>query len=617
MQPNNNITKTKSISKKEIFFILAFSLFFVFCFFLFKQIDFIRNNQVEFGILFKEIIGYYLLFVVSAYIIISIILVVLCYFNKTIYKHVILAFFGLELASYIQLLFFNDSNITNVNGYISASIFTYIINAILYFAILLLPTVIYIFKQKKSKSKQPETQKAQTAKSVSKTVPKSANPLFKTVILIMGIIFSMQLVGWVTTINKYQSVPSKNNLYYFSIDEQLKLSKNNNIITFVLDRLDTDYVNEIFEEHPEDKQIFSGFTYYTDNISQYPGTFPSVLGLLSGETFDKQQSQIEFSNKAWDNPILFEALKANNYKVNGLLNSIATFYEFSQVEDKFDNIKKIDEKDRDIKELRFCFSVTTAALNQFMPFCLKHLFAGYINIPNDCVEIKNTPDYFDKTVSTSSDLAFYKRLTSSDVGLSADEEQNVFSFVHLLASHNPYGYNENLKKTKNSNEISQTRGAFKILQEYFNQMKALGIYDDATIIVMADHGNWVTRSNVETINDVPMAALFIKQAGEGTNIIGDVSTPLKTNDDAQLYHANYMPTIIELLYNNNNSTNQAYYDTVKANKKSYFDVINSNGQQQREYYYVRWTNMNSTFYKSKYIINGNANDKKNWTKVDP
>jgi len=612
----NNKTKAKNLNKREIFFILAFSLFFVFCFFLFKQIDFIRNNQIEFGILFKEVIVSYLIFVISIYLILSTIFIVLCYFNKTIYKYVILGFFGLELASYAQLLFFNDSNITNVNGYISASIFTYIFNAILYFAILLLPTIVYICKQRIKKNKQPETKKSQQKENITKAKTQPTNPLYKTVILVMGIIFSMQLVGWLTTINKYESVPSENNLYYFSIDEQLKLSKNNNIITFVLDRLDTDYVNEIFEEHPEDKQIFSGFTYYTDNISQYPSTFPSVLGLLSGETFDKQQSQIEFSENAWEDPILFEALKANNYKINGLLNSIATFYEFSQIDDKFDNIKKIDAKNREIKEFRFCTSVTSAAMNQFMPFCLKPLFAGYITIPNDCVEIKNTPDYFDKTVSPSSDLAFYNRLTSETVGLSADEEKNVFSFVHLLGSHNPYGYNENVKPSKNSNTISQTRGCFKILEEYFNQMKNLGIYDDATIIVMADHGHWDTRNNVETINNVPMAALFIKPAGEGTNIIDDPSTPLKINDDAQLYHANYMPTIIELLYNDDNTTNQTYYDTVMANKKSYFDVITGGGQQQREFYYVRWTNMNSTFYKSKYIITGNANNKKNWTKVD-
>ncbi len=615
MLPDINKAKNRSITKKEIFFILAFTLFFVFCFFLFKQIDFILNNQTEFGILFKEIIGWYILFVICVYVIIAGVLTVLCYYKKTAYKYTVLVLFGFELASYAQLLFFNDSDITNVNGHVSASILTYILNALVYFVIFFLPTIVYVYGRKIKRSKQAEVKEPQQ-KDASKTKAQPALSLYKPVIIVMGIIFSMQIVGWLTTMQKYET-PAENNLYYFSIDEQLKLSKNDNIITFVLDRLDTDYVNEIFEKHPEDMEIFSGFTYYTDNISQYPGTFPSVLGLLSGETFDEQQSQIEFTEKAWDDPILFEALRANDYKVNGLLNSIATFYDFSQIQDKFDNIKKIDAKNRNVKELRFCTSVTTAALNQFAPFCLKGLFAGYITIPNDCVEIKNTPDYFEKTVSPSSDLAFYKRLTAENVGLSAEEEQGVFSFVHLLASHNPYGYNENLKRTRKSDTIPQTRGTFKILQEYFNQMKALGIYEDATIIVMADHGNWEKRSNIDLINDVPMAALFIKPAGEGTNTINDSSTPMKTNDGAQLYHANYMPTIIEVLYDGDNATNQVYYDTVKATKRSYYDVINSDGVQQREYYYVRWTNMNSTFYKSKFIITGNANDKDNWTKEDP
>ena len=235
---------------------------------------------------------------------------------------------------------------------------------------------------------------------------------------------------------------------------------------------------------------------------------------------------------------------------------------------------------------------------------------------DDCVVVKNTPDFFPKTISPNSDLTFYKRLTNENVGLSADEDQNVFSLVHLLASHNPYEYNANLKLVKNGSQISQTRGTFKILNEYFNQMKELGIYKDATIIVMADHGQWSTAQNREKINNPPMASLFIKKAGEGTNLINDNSTPLQVNDDAQLYHCNYVPSIIEILCENDNSTqNQNYLSTVKANHKSYFDVINSDGQQQREWHYVRWTNMNSTYYKGKFIINGNANNKSNWSKA--
>ena len=612
MQSPSNKQKNRSLSKKEALFILGFTALFVYFFFLFKQIDFIQNNQSEFGILFSEIIASYLFFVFLTYAIMVSILLWLCYYFKTVYKYVVLVLFGLELASYAQFLFFNDSDITNVNGHVSASVLQYIVNTVLYLAIWFMPIIIYKLRGRNKKNSEP----AKEEPNQKQTEAPSHNPnkLYKTIILIMAIIFGMQAVGWITAIPKYHSISADDTLYYFSIDEQLKLSKNDNIITFVLDRMDTKYVNEIFEEHPEDKEIFSGFTYYTDNISQYPGTFPSVVGLLSGKTFDEQQSQVEFMDKAWEDPILFDALRDNNYKVNGLLNSIATFYEFDQIEDKFDNIKKLDKKNRNVKEFKFFASATSAALNQFMPFCLKALFVGYITIPNECIEIKNTPDYFPKTVSPESDLALYERLIAEDGGLTADEEQNVFNFVHMLASHNPYGYNSKLKETDKSNEISQTRGTFKILQEYFNQMKELGIYEDATIIVMADHGQWDTRKNRSQITDPPMASLFIKQPGQGTNIVDDTSTPMQTNNDAQLYHANYVPSIIELLYNNDNVANQDYYDRAKAINNSYFDVINGTGEQERQYYYVRWTNMNSTYYKAKFIVKGNANDKDSWSK---
>ncbi len=612
MQSKTNKATNRSLNKKEILFILGFSLFFVYFFFLFKQIEVIQNNQSEFGIMFSEIIASYIFIVILIYAVMCSILMFLCYYFKNVYKYTILVLFGLEIASYVQLLFLNDSRVVNINGHTSATVMQYIVNALLYAMFWSLPIVVYkLVVRNRNKNNQEQKD---TKENEKETNIKSPVRPYKTIILIMAIIFGMQAVGWITAIPKYHSVSADDTLYYFSIDDQMKLSKNDNVITFVLDRLDTKFVNEIFEKHPEDKDIFSGFTYYTDNISLYPGTFPSVVGLLSGKNFDKQQTQKEFMEDAWNEPVLFDALKANNYKVNGLLNSIATFYEFDQVQGKFDNIKKLEKKNRNVKEVKFFGSVTTAAFNQFMPFCLKGLFIGYITIPNDCVAIKNTPDYFPKTVSPDSDLALYERLTAEDGGLTADEEQNVFNFVHLLASHNPFGYNANLKATNNTTQISQTRGTFKILQEYFNQMKKLGIYEDATIIVMADHGQWSSRKNRNAITAPPMASLFIKESGKGSNNVEEV-VPMQQNDDAQLYHANYLPSIIEVLYNNDNASNQAYYDAVKANNKSYFDVVNSNGEQERQYYYVRWTNMNSTFYKGKFTIKGNANDKDSWEKV--
>ena len=618
MQSKSNKTKTRSLNKKEIFFVLGFTFLFVYFFFLFKEIDFIQNNQAEFGISFGEIIGSYLSFVLLVYVIMSGILLTLCYFCKNVYKYTLLVLFGFELASYSQFLFFNDSRITNINGHVTATPFQYISNTLIFLFVMSLPTIVYIVylvKCKKNKSKTTEVKEESETKTKPQKQPKPVGGFYKTIILVMSIIFGMQAVGWITAIPKYQNVSSKNLLYYFSIDEQLKLSKNENVITFILDRMDTDYVNEIFEEHPEDKETFSGFTYYTDNISQYPGTFPSVVGLLSGKTFDKQQTQVEFLEDAWEDPVMFNALRDNNYKINGLLNSIATFSDFSQIDDKFDNIKQLDKKNRDVKEFKFFKSVVSAAFNQFMPFCLKEQFIGYITIPNKCIEIKNTPDYFSKTVSPESDLAFYERLTSKDCGLSANEEKNVFSFVHLLGSHNPYKYDTSLKiEDEETDNISQTRGTFKILKEYFRQMKELGIYQDATIIVVADHGQWSTTQNKKSINNPPMAALFIKQAGSGSNDVDDTSNPLQTNDTAQLYHANYVPSIIELLYNNDNATNQTYYDDIKAKNNSYFDIINGSGEQDRQFYYVRWTNMNSTYYKGKFTVSGNANNKENWSK---
>ncbi len=630
--------KTYHISKKEFLFICVFGFIIFFNYFIFNQIDIILRNQVEFGVLLSEVIGMFLLFSTICLFLIVAILSALCYFSKKGFIYTIAILIGVLLAGYIQVLFFNDTNIMNVNGHVNASAWVYILNALVYITIVAASVIIlrklikkgiiqinYGTKNKDLKSGDNSSvenggkDNSENNSNIVKT--KKQSNAKKLVIAILFVVFGMQFTGVLSVIPTVEKPAANNELYYFSIDEQLKLSKNDNIVVFVLDRHDTSYADNIFENTPEYKDIFSGFTYYTDSIAQYKGTFPSVVSMLSGLSFDYQRTQKDFMESAWDEPLLFNALHENNYKVNGLLNSTATIYDFNEVIGKFDNIKKLDPDNRKIKHFTFFGEMLKSSLHRLSPYIFKSMYSGYIEKINSCVEISNTPDYYNRTISPESDLAFYKRLT--DVKLSADEEKNAFSFVHLLASHNPFNYDEKLtlKQTETS-VMAQTRGSYKILEEYFDQMKQLGIYENSTIIVMADHGHWDTLKNLKKITKVPMAALFIKESGQGSDD-KSVVVDLKTDIVSQMSHSNFLPTIIEVLYNNNSTPkNLQSLEAAKEISNSYFDVIKPiskgglGGVQERIYFDVRWTNMNSTSYKGKYKITGEAINISNWERLD-
>ena len=118
--------------------------------------------------------------------------------------------------------------------------------------------------------------------------------------------------------------------------------------------------------------------------------------------------------------------------------------------------------------------------------------------------------------------------------ISADRERPVYKLLHLMLSHNPMittnscEYAGGVLPTVRETVIVQAGCGLAEVIRLLEQMKRLGIYDDATIILMADHGAWVPPSRlrvkrnaagqpVASINPsiVALAAplLAIKEAG--------------------------------------------------------------------------------------------------------
>jgi hypothetical protein len=398
-------------------------------------------------------------------------------------------------------------------------------------------------------------------------------------IAVIAVVLGMQIAGTFATAAQREKPIADNELYYFSVDEQLKLSQNENIIVFVLDRLDTDVTDKIFADNPDTRNYFGGFTYYKNNISEFQGTFPSVASFLTNKEFDKKITKPkDYLKSAWSGSNVFDGVHSAGYKVNALADSIAAFYDFNDVQGKVDNIRKVDRKNRSInhnmlyKEMLSYVGIRQAA------DCLKYAFISkrYMDISYYCIDMKNTPDYFPRTISGVSDLKFYNKLKTN--GLSVDGSQNVLSFVHLQSSHNPYVYNENLQRTREKsysfkNQVVQTKGTFKILDEYLKQLDTLGKFQDSTIIFMADHGTWNTPNASKKLKDVPMTTLLIKPKGTARN------NGLVTDATSQLSNRNFQASILE--------TAGATSAKSALGIPSYNDIITAGGVQDRTFHYVQ------------------------------
>ena len=98
--------------------------------------------------------------------------------------------------------------------------------------------------------------------------------------------------------------------------------------------------------------------------------------------------------------------------------------------------------------------------------------------------------YSEHVWSIDNDLLFYQNLMENGLQVS-EEKKSAFRFYHMRGPHAPFYLTEDLKYEptgRMSSRNAQGTGSLKIVYAYLEQLRALGKYEDATIIITADHG---------------------------------------------------------------------------------------------------------------------------------
>ena len=104
-----------------------------------------------------------------------------------------------------------------------------------------------------------------------------------------------------------------------------------------------------------------------------------------------------------------------------------------------------------------------------------------------------------------------------------------FKLYHFQGSHPPYfltASGTSCDYPTSSRE--QTLGCFRLLQIAFDRMKALGLYEDATIIITADHGNAI--SDAAPLQKATRIGLFYKASGSADSPLQVSHAPVSTQN---------------------------------------------------------------------------------------
>lgn len=479
---------------------------------------------------------------------------------------------------------------------------------------------------------------------------------FKRVVATVLVISIIALSGMsalnVVTINK-----SINSLSYENNSATFQLSKTGkNVVVIMLDRAIGGYIPYIFNENPELKEKFAGFTHYSNTISFGGSTNFGVPALLGGYEY----TPVEMNKRADEKLVNKhnEALKVmptifadNGYKVtmcdptyanyqwipdlsvfddNPNINAYITKGNFNDINQR---ISAVESKHRNF----FCFSFMKS-----MPlFIQPAIYNG--GLYNQVVSESTTEVYSNQTVySTTKASGFnasfmdaYNVLNNMhNISRITDEEVNTFMFLSSDVTHNPMllqmpdyvpirsvdnsAYYDSDKYTITSDNkdlaVQTTEQAIHYhanmaaliqLGNWFDFMRENGVYDNTKIILVSDHGRTLNHiDELMTIDergksiDMTMynPLLMVKDFG---------STEFTTNTE---FMTNADVPVLAMKDLINNPTNPFTGKAINSNEKTAHDqyVIISGDWDVAK-------NNGNTFFPARWAsVTNNLWDKEDW-----
>ncbi len=338
------------------------------------------------------------------------------------------------------------------------------------------------------------------------------------IILCAALIFAQGSALLMTWVPKDRTTPN----YQLTGEDQFTFSTDKNIIVITLDQVSPLIFEEALEADPELKPVFKDFVYYNNMSSVYSFTFPSMMFLYTHEYLDTTVPTTEAVYNAWHSEgaqHYYDVLHENNYEVNLYVEANYAALGCENMIGKADNIVEAGRLKMNITLFE---QIMDMSLFRYMPTMLKNEF---------CVSTGGIVD-LSTYVGAKKMRINYDFLDSLEKeGLSLTDETNMYQWYHMQGAHFPYVVDENgyYVGEENTDRDKQLHGYLVALRAFFEELKEIGVYDDATIIVSADHGYF----------ECFQAAFLIKLPGQEFDEMPVTTAPVAQED--------ILPTILYLL----------------------------------------------------------------------
>ncbi len=284
--------------------------------------------------------------------------------------------------------------------------------------------------------------------------------------------------------------------YSLDGEKQFEVSSKNNVIVFFMDTYHSGDFEYFLEKNPDYSEILSDFTYYDNVGTKAFNTAYCMPAALTGHDNNYEISIIDSNAECWNSAeaqYFYNAMNENGYKVRlysdndvycggaeNMLGKIdnAVMYESYYITDGFPTYLKMAELSvcRYIPHTLKCFLRIddSVEINQYT------VSANYEDALNLDKWIESTNTSHERGICYLNG-DYYNGVNN---GFTASEEDNLCIFQHLHGMHPPYyDFNNNA----GSYDVALDE-CMAILKKCIENLRELGVYDNSTIILTADHG---------------------------------------------------------------------------------------------------------------------------------
>ncbi len=371
---------------------------------------------------------------------------------------------------------------------------------------------------------------------------------------------------------------------YLSTEKIDEVSKDGNVVVFILDTFDADYFEEIYQTDREFLDPLDGFVWFDNATCMYPTTKGSLPYILTKKIYHNEIPYQEYVEEAYETTDYYYELRKHNYTI-GLYTSSEFVYDKNDPP-QFCNY--VISKPVASSKIGLCGSLYKLTAFRYFPHIMKQFFWIY---SGEFDNWKAAANGASGLAYSSNNLRYYDFIQNNRLHLS--DSGKSYKVIHLNGTHLPYTITENMEETTDGSAtyMTEAKASLKIVYEYIEQLNELNVYDDTLLIITADHG---------AVKGEPTSPILLVKLPHAKGF---------TRNNSPVGHADLQGTIMTALGINENS----------KYGKSVFEY-KPGEDRTREYYYYTWDNKSNELDRLppmvEYRIDPDSNDLQSFHLMD-